>query len=168
MYKILRTVAALAVAVLMTLAMLVPAAAAGSADRPFKGDLAGGATVVPDASCPFGLRTVMWASGQVTHFGLTTMTGTHCTPPIGAASFSGVQTFVAANGDRLEMTYTATVEQFEPVEGAFMTGPGQTVITGGTGRFADASGDFVVTMRGILHFTTPMELWFDWDDEISY
>jgi hypothetical protein len=110
-----RTLAALAVAVLMTLAVLVPAAA-GSTDRPFKGGLAGGGTVVPDASCPLGLRTVMWASGRVTHFGLTTMTGTHCTPPIGAASFSGVQTFVAANG-QAGATYTATVEPFEPVEG---------------------------------------------------
>jgi hypothetical protein len=168
MLKIARVIAVLAVAAMMTLVAVMPATAAESVDRPFKGVVVGGGAVVPDASCPLGLRTVMWASGEVTHLGLTSMTGSHCTPAFGPGSFTGVQTFVAANGDKLETTYTATVEPFEPVEGAIMTGPGDTVITGGTGRFADASGEFVVTMRGILHFTAPMELTFAWDDEIAY
>lgn len=167
MYKILRTLAVLAVALLMSLAMLVPAAA-GSSDRPFKGVLVGGGTAVPDATCPLGLRTVMWGTGQVTHLGLTEMTASHCTPDWGAPIVGGVQTFVAANGDKLEVTYTATVEPFVPAEGAVMTGPGDTVVTGGTGRFADATGEFVVHMRGILHFTSPMELTWSWNDEISY
>jgi hypothetical protein len=167
MYKILRTLAVLAVALLMTLAMLVPAAA-GSSDRPFKGVIVGGGTAVPDATCPLGIRTVMWGTGEVAHLGLTEMTASHCSPDWGAPILGGVQTFVAANGDKLEMTYTATVEPFVPEEGAIMVGPGDTVITGGTGRFADASGEFVANMRGILHFTAPMELTWTLYGEIGY
>jgi hypothetical protein len=108
MYRLLRTIAVLAVAGLLVVAAAVPAASAGSADRPLKGWIAGGGTVVPDASCPLGIRTVMWGSGEVTHLGWTTMTGTHCTPP-DLNIVGGVQTFVAANGDTLEMTHMATV-----------------------------------------------------------
>lgn len=166
MYRLMRTSAVIAVAALMVLAV-VPTASAGSADRPLKGWIVGGGTAVPDASCPLGIRTVMWGSGEVTHLGRTTMTGTHCTPS-GLDIVGGVQTFVAANGDTLEMTYTATVAPFEFVEGALMEGPGQTPIVGGTGRFAGASGEFVAYMRGILHFTAPMELTWTLDGEISY
>jgi hypothetical protein len=167
MYRLLRTIAVLAVAGLLVVAAAVPAASAGSADRPLKGWIAGGGTVVPDASCPLGIRTVMWGSGEVTHLGWTTMTGTHCTPP-DLNIVGGVQTFVAANGDTLEMTYMATVAPFEFVDGSPMEGPGQTIIVGGTGRFAGASGEFVAYMRGIVHFTAPMELTFSLDGEISY
>lgn len=168
MYRLMRTIAVIAIAGLMVVAATVPAASAGSADRPFRGWIAGGGTVVPDASCPRGLRTVVWGSGEVAHLGWTTMTGTHCQPGLGEDAVGGVQTFVAANGDTIEMTYTATVEPFEPVEGALMEGPGQTIITGGTGRFAGASGEFVAYMRGILHFTAPMVLSWTLDGEISY
>jgi hypothetical protein len=168
MYRIVRTFAVLAVAALMVLSTLVPAASAGSADRPFRGTIVGEGTVVPDASCPIGLRTVIWGTGNLNHLGLTTMTANHCTPDWGADIVGGVQTFVAANGDTLEMTYTATIAPFEPVEGAVMEGPGQTTISGGTGRFAGATGEFVAYMRGILHFTAPMELSWSVSGEIGY
>ena len=168
MRRLLTTIAALAVAVLMTATLVVPAATAGSTDRPFKGVLAGGGDIVPDVTCPIGLRTVVWGSGEVSHLGLTSMSASHCTPAWGAPIVGGVQTFVAANGDTLELTYTATVEPFEPVEGAVMIGPGDTIVTGGTGRFAGASGEFVAMMHGILHFTAPMELTWFLDGEIEY
>lgn len=168
MYRITRAIVVLAVAGLMVLATAVPAASVGSADRPLTGWIVGGGTAIPDAGCPVGLRTVMWGTGHLTHLGLTTMTGSHCTPAWGADIVGGVQTFVAANGDRLEMTYTATVEPFEPVEGAVMKGPGDTVITGGTGRFAGATGEFIAYLRGILHFTQPMELTWAINGEVGY
>jgi hypothetical protein len=169
MYRIVRAMVALSIAGLLVLATAVPAAADSTA-RPFKGVLVGEGIAVPDASCATtGLRTVMWAAGEVTHLGLTTATMTHCTPPVGVYDIvGGVETLVASNGDTLEMTYTATVEPFEFVDGAAMTGPGRTVITGGTGRFADASGEFVAMMQGILHFTSPMELSWTLDGEIGY
>jgi len=168
MYRIVRCIAVLAVAGLMVVAATVPAAAAESTTRPFSGSLVGGAVQVPDASCPFGVRTEVWGSGQVTHLGRTSMTASHCTQFLGAPE-TGTQTFVAANGDRLEVTYTLTGEPFEPVEGAVLTGHGQSVVTGGTGRFAQASGELVVNFRGILHLAAPMELWLFWDrQEITY
>jgi hypothetical protein len=168
MYRIVRTIMAVAVAILMALATLAPAAAAESTTRPFSGSLAGGAGQVPDASCPFGVRTEVWGSGQVTHLGRTTMTASHCTQFLGAPEV-GLQTFVAANGDRLELSYVLTSDPYVPAEGAVLTLHGQTVVTGGTGRFADASGEFVVDSRAILHFTAPIELWLSWHgQEITY
>jgi hypothetical protein len=168
MTRILRTLAVLAAALVLSVAAFAPSTAAGSGDLPLRGVIVGGGNVQPDTSCPLGIRTMVWGTGHVTHLGLTTMTGSHCTPPPGADITGGVQTFVAANGDTLEVTYTATVKPFEPVEGAVMEGPGETPITGGTGRFAGASGEFIACMRGILHFTAPMELSWEIDGEISY
>jgi len=168
MWKIVRVIGVLAVVALMTLTAAFPAAA-DQTDRPFKGVLVGAGNVVLDASCPGGLRTETWATGWVAHLGLTTMTGHHCTPAIGENNIQGgVETWVAANGDTLETTYAATVEPFEPVEGAVMTGPGHTVITGGTGRFAGATGEFNADFRGIVHFTAPMELSWSYEGAISY
>jgi hypothetical protein len=55
---------------------------------------------------------------------------------------SGTGVLIAANGDRLETTFTGTAD--------LLTGVGSTgsftllsTITGGTGRFSDASGSFV-------------------------
>jgi hypothetical protein len=167
MIKIARVTAVLAGAALF-LATLAPAAAAETTTRPFNGSLVGGAVQVADASCPFGVRTDTWGSGQLTHFGLTSMTASHCTQFLGAPE-TGTQTFVAANGDTLQVTYTLTGEWPEPVEGAVLIGQGQTVITGGTGRFAQASGEFVVNFRGILHLTAPSEVWLSWGgEEIAY
>lgn len=167
MLQIGRAVVALAVATLMILATVAPAAAAATTTRPFGGSLVGGAVPVPDASCPFGLRTEVWGSGQVTHLGLTSMTASHCTQLLGAPE-TGTQTFVAANGDRLELSYVLTSDPFEPAEGAVLTIYGQTVVAGGTGRFAQASGEFVVNSRAILHFGAPFELWLWWDGRITY
>ncbi|NJD28593.1 MAG: hypothetical protein FIA92_09885 [Chloroflexi bacterium] len=168
MYRLLRCIVVLTVAGLMVVAATVPAAAAQSTTRPFSGSLVGGAAQVPDAGCPFGVRTEVWGIGQVTHLGRTSMTASHCTQFLGAPE-TGVQTFVAANGDRLEMSYVLTSDPYVPVEGAVLTLHGQTVVTGGTGRFAQASGEFIVNSRAILHFTAPIELWLSWHgQEISY
>jgi hypothetical protein len=168
MNRFMKAVAPFAVATLLILATLAPAAAAETTTRPFSGSLVGVAVQVPDADCPFGVRTEVRGSGQVAHLGLTRMTASHCTEFLGAPE-TGVQTFIAANGDRLEVTYTLTGEPFEPVEGAALAGRGQTVITGGTGRFAEASGELVVHFTGILHLTAPLEVWFFWDgEEITY
>jgi hypothetical protein len=62
-----------------------------------------------------------------------------------------------------------TGDPFEPVEGAVLTGHGQTIVTGGSGRFAHASGHFVVDFRGILHLTAPLELSLLWHEQtITY
>jgi len=53
--------------------------------------------------------------------------------------------FTAANGDILEAEFPAW--GFDPVTGA-VSGSGVATITGGTGRFAHASGSYVATFSG--------------------
>ena len=72
------------------------------------------------------------AHGNATHLGAYTRTEElHLDPLTG--SFTGTLTFTAGNGDKLYCTMTG---QFVSVTDA----AGEYVITGGTGRFAGASG----------------------------
>jgi hypothetical protein len=168
MQRIVRLIVAMAVAGLLALTALVPSVAADSTSRPFKGSSAGVADVAPDATCATGLRTIVTHAGVATHVGLLSMTGSHCSPDWGAPLLGGEFTLVAANGDTIVGTYTGTIEPFEPAEGAIMVGEIDNVITGGTGRFAGATGGFVIAMRGVLHFTSPMTVTQTWDGTISY
>jgi hypothetical protein len=169
MFGIKKGMAALALAVLIALSAAVPVAGAGALERPFKGTIVGGGVAVVDASCAVGVRTDSWGTGQVTHLGRITLVSSHCQAPMGEVIRGGVSTLVAANGDTLEVTYSVMADPFEFSEGAILTGTSPNVITGGTGRFAGASGTYLMHFRGVLHLTAPMELtwWFD-DGEISY
>jgi hypothetical protein len=126
---------------------LVAATVGRETDRqelPFKGTLEGSFTFVPDpppstfASVDFGPLT-----GNATHLGRFTLTGPHrvnlaATPATAAGTFE----FTAANGDTLRASFTglgtptATTGIASIVETA--------TITGGTGRFAGATGSFIV------------------------
>lgn len=141
----------------------------GGTDRPFTGTLAGSATFPLDSTCPFtGRRTWSEASGTASHLGLVTMVSNHCTPPADVIT-GGQITLVAANGDELHMTYSGTLGPLPPV-GGVITVHSHNVIVGGTGRFADATGeaDFtaLVTFAG---FGVPV--WpatWTWDGTLSY
>lgn len=114
--------------------------------RPFTGTLVGSATFPEDPSCPLtGRRTWSEASGTASHLGLVTLVSNHCTPPANEIT-GGQMTLVAANGDELHMTYsgTCTAPPFPPV-GEVLTCSTDNVIVGGTGRFADATGEAQVT-----------------------
>jgi hypothetical protein len=164
MYRIVRVVAILTVTGLLALSVATPAA--GAVERPFKGTIVGYGMPVPDASCASGMRTDSWGIGRLTDLGLTILTSSHCQAPV---IEGGLTTLVAANGDTLQVTYSVAVDPFEFAEGAILTGTSPSVITGGTGRFAGASGTYVMQFKGVLHLTAPMELtwWFD-DGEITY
>jgi len=168
MNRIVRRIAALVVTGLLVMTTLVPVVAADSTSRPFKGSSAGIGDVALDATCATGLRTIVTHAGVATHVGLLAMAGSHCAPEWGAPILGGEFTLLAANGDTIVGTYTGTIEPFEPVEGAIMVGEIDNVITGGTGRFAGASGEFVISMRGVLHFAAPMTVSQTWDGTISY
>lgn len=119
---------------------------------PFKGRLEGSFTFVPDpppstfASVEFGPLT-----GNATHLGRFTLRGPHrvnlATTPVTAI---GTFEFTAANGDTLTASFTgvgtptATPGLFSIVETA--------AITGGTGRFAGATGSF--TVERVVDLTT--------------
>ena len=126
----------------------VSAAAAdtGGTNRPFEGTIAGSATFPLDATCPFtGRRTWSAASGTASHLGFVTMISNHCTPLANAIT-GGQMTLVAANGDELHLTYSGTCSAppFPPV-GEALTCSTDNVIVGGTGRFADATGEAEIT-----------------------
>jgi hypothetical protein len=121
----------------LALAALAPASAlakAGGTDRPVKGTTSG--TVTGTLTSPLGITIDL--TGRVTHLGKYSV---HI-DAVGVISGGevvgdGTFTVVAANGDQLTGTTTFTA----PLPGgnvhtttAFLT------ITGGTGRFADASG----------------------------
>jgi len=124
-------------------ALLVPTAASSSAQeaRPYKATC----TAIPED--PLSPHVEATGSCQATHFGRDTFVAEHDVVPTGPpdaigmlpiAILGGQSTHVAANGDELHSVYvgTGTVDlatgriEFE-LEGRY---------TGGTGRFANATG----------------------------
>jgi len=79
------------------------------------------------------------AQGRATHLGLYTAFAVITNIPQGPGEppkFEGVITMVAANGDQLDFHYFGVTTQILPIR----EGEGTYEITGGTGRFAEASG----------------------------
>jgi hypothetical protein len=133
----------LAFGLALAIAALVPAAAVakeGGTDRPIKGRMSG----ISVGSLAAGKGTAD-ERGVATHLGRFTFHGdvyvTGFTPP-NIAYLGGTFTFKAANGDRLRGTFTETATLVGPAPGQFTghTGTFVSTFTGGTGRFAHASG----------------------------
>jgi len=91
--------------------------------------------------------------------GKSTIAPSYTITPTGPNTFSiqGTSTIVAANGDTLFTTFTGTGES----SGAFAVGQTSVAtlavtITGGTGRFAGASGAYTQTVSSeVLSITFP-------------
>jgi hypothetical protein len=122
-------------------------------DRPFKASLDGVANfnmTGREARCrttdlPF--ITESGGTGTATHMGQLTWSSSHCTelpteePPPYFIFEGGEWILVAANGDEIHMEYTG--EQSDPLDPADpqpMVLVAHGTITGGTGRFANATG----------------------------
>lgn len=107
-------------------------------ETPFKGSLAGTATITPGTP-PF-LSVSIEGTGNATHLGRFTVEIPHVVNATNRTS-TGTYEFTAANGDTLTAGFTGQ---------ATLTAPGVlsiveiATITGGTGRFADATGSFTV------------------------
>lgn len=173
MRRVFRGAAILIAMALLVGAALVPSVSARSDARPFHGTIVGGGDVAPNLDCPIGLETLSWATGTTTHLGLTAMASVHCTPnpPFGESPgpiTGGALTLTAANGDTLTASYAGTVDPVMPVEGALLGGHVVATVTGGTGRFADATGSFDMTFEGVLHFETPMVITWVLQGAIGY
>jgi hypothetical protein len=125
---------AASVALLVTTAAAPGVSArAGGTDRPIHGAMSGDLTFDIDFTrevCP--VVTVTEAAGTMSHLGRVTSRWEHCPPvlPGQTAYTNGHVLFVAANGDEL-------VGEYEDPDGEV---PFVIDITGGTGRFEDASG----------------------------
>jgi hypothetical protein len=129
----------------LTVAALSPAAALGAAkgtDRPLKGS--GSGTTTGDLAT--GVATSN-GTAYFTHSGKTTyhIDTTFTVSGPNTFNLAGTSTLVAANGDTAFSTLTGTAT-------ATGIGVGETIdftlvftITGGTGRFADASGTLTAT-----------------------
>jgi hypothetical protein len=127
--------ASLALAVLGLLAPAGPVAAGEQV--PFKGSLQGDVTVTP-LGPPF-VAVAVEATGQATHLGKFTLDIPHVVNRATRTAI-GSYKFTAANGDTLTADFTGTATP-TATPGVLYIEETAT-ITGGTGRFAGATGTF--------------------------
>ena len=139
-------------AMLLALAVVAPGVAAGKAggtDRPVKGTLSGSTTTDTATGLGTGQGT-----GNISHLGKVTYTQNLTATVTGptTVALSGTGTLVAANGDQVFYTFTgtATPPSLVPAVGQTIPVTFDTTITGGTGRFADASGTVTTTGQAVI------------------
>jgi hypothetical protein len=109
---------------------------AAIASTPFKGSFDGTQTVTPGTP---PLATVqMTGEGQGSHLGRFEIALPH-TVNFATSTANGICTIVAADGSRIVASFTGRAQV-----GPVVTIVEQATITGGTGRFADASGTFTI------------------------
>jgi hypothetical protein len=146
--KRLFVIVALAIGVL-GLSATPSLAAEGGTDRPYKssGSLSGLVDLNP--SSPGFLSWHVQGSSNSTHLGNapSEVTGSLLSP-----GFTG--TITAANGDKLFNAFDHDLGTTGPCPAGFVFGENVQVWTGGTGRFANASGSIDVKACTSLDFTT--------------
>jgi hypothetical protein len=124
---------------------LSPCCMSAGESVPFKGSAQGAIVgAVPD---PGGLLLSVLAEGNATHLGrFSREEAVVFNPATGA--IAGTVVFTAANGDKLYGTLAGQFTSLTTVAGSY-------TFTGGTGRFANATGeaDFSLTTPDGVHFT---------------
>jgi len=133
----MKTIKHLQTAVLFLTAMLAAPLATAN-ETPFRGTVEALETQVVT---PPTLAATGAGGGNSTHLGKFTLT---YTAQVNLVSGRGIGSFVfiAANGDHV---YASDVGQSTPVIPGVVSIVETATITGGTGRFADATGNFVLT-----------------------
>ena len=123
-----------------TVLMLALTARAVTADElvPFKGSWHGITLSATPTEDPDVVLVVSGGEGQGTHLGHFQMVSPHYTV-LSTFEVFGEQLFTAANGDRLFATISG---QFQPTPEGNLEATLSGVITGGTGRFAGATGSY--------------------------
>ncbi len=161
-------------AIVLTLAVMsMPSAMADAGSRPFAGSASGTVTFPLGTECEnyggLNVRTDSDATGRALHLGRTVLDGQHCTPEMGVNTIAGELTLIAANGDKVYLDYAGVNGPPDPVT-LILVSEVDYVITGGTGRFADASGSGTMTafvrFDGIDDPEWPVT-WV-WEGTISY
>jgi hypothetical protein len=123
---------------------------------PLSGTTVGSFLLAPVAPGVFSVTST--SSGEITHFGkaiLTTHDTTIFTSPTTCIVLDGTATLTAANGDQISLSYSGSAV----VDAGKSMDTFTYVVTGGTGRFTDATGSGTVhvvsdltTLRSILTF----------------
>jgi hypothetical protein len=113
-------------------------ASAAQADKqvPFRGTFTYTDVLAPGGRCPT-LTDEIRGTGYATHLGRFTTVQSHCVAPPSLAFTDGRYSFTAANGDQMRGTYSGVLVPLAPPVYAV---DGRWTITGGTGRFAGATG----------------------------
>jgi hypothetical protein len=136
-----------------TLSSLTPTASHGAnRERPFGGRCDTDITISPPVAgdAPNVLRLHIEYVCQLAHLGRTTAIAEQIVTFTGAATAiaSNTTVYTAANGDQLFVSWTGTATSSGPDN----TFSGPETITGGTGRFAGATGSIWVS--GTASFAT--------------
>jgi hypothetical protein len=118
--------------------------------RPWKESYHSTGTIAPDPRCPAPLLLESEAGGgTATHVGNYTIVNSHCLNPSTGALTGGTFVKTAANGDQLFGTYLGTANVIQPPTPIAIFGlSGIITFTGGTGRFAGATG--TTSMQGTV------------------
>lgn len=123
----------------LLIALVVPLAALAGAQVPFKGADAG-TWGEGTRDCGALFPVFVETSGQATHVGDYAYSSTECVD-FGDSTYKGDFVIAAANGDTIEGTYAGTFQ----IVGSNIEYEQENAVTGGTGRFADATGSFHVS-----------------------
>lgn len=124
---------------------------------PFMEEYRATGTITPSASCPAGTLLVsLDGGGTATQVGRYTITNAHCLDLATGAFRNGTFIKIAANGDRLFGTYTGAGTVLVPPApvGRFAVS-GTLTFTGGTGRFAGATGTLAMQGTQVTDFSLP-------------
>lgn len=120
--------------------------ARGGSELPFRGTLQATETVD-------GTLHNLLGTGVATHLGRFTLTAEFTVTPPPLATASGTAVWTAANGDQI---FTETTGHVVAPPPPFLVVSETHIITGGTGRFAEASGS-IVLVRSLRIETNPIE-----------
>lgn len=131
-------------------------------DVPFSGMLTGEAVfdfAQNPKGCASGFTTIITATGPASHMGRTTWVSQHCLA-LATNTFTDTElVLTAANGDQIHLTYTGSCPGEIPAVGDSFTCSGHAVVTGGTGRFLEATGhlqwDATTVFEGLEDFSWP-------------
>jgi hypothetical protein len=126
-------------AMILTAALAIPAAA--QTQVPFKGTFQGNDAIVPPATIATTGTGVGTLVGQLSLTEVVTLTSACCGP--------GTGHWIAANGDSIDSTFVASADLSTHSLG-YITVTEIHTITGGTGRFAGAQGNFVLERTHIV------------------
>ena len=116
---------------------------------PWKESYQASGTIAPGAPCPAPLMLVsLTGGGTATHVGKYTIVNSHCVDLATGALTGGTFVKTAANGDRIFGTYSGSSAIIQPPPIGIFSVTGTLHFTGGTGRFAGATG--TASMNGSL------------------